>query len=1171
MRLCKETILMLLVAMLGASPAATWSGFFTKKKLSAVDSAHAGDEWRSRENLVERLAGEWDKISTLRSDLGDAADILSEIRSIELFPAGVTKMGQADLVAFDKDIEKVEKKEQAIAARIDAMSPPLSDAAAILKEMVAGQPVKEMFEVIEQGNLDRISAMLSIKHQIDTLWYSIDSLMNSVAVTGGIQLPRRQTETGMQDEFLEIISANLGMTSQSYYRKLSNIQDSLAERATRSQIAEMYPIEVAAILRHLDQHNNERAARKLSSLINRYERKFPVDNLYLLLARAQFGQGVYEPALSTLSRIPDSAGASRTAKVLYRAQCWRLLKNHEALWKWGSKFDFKQLTGKDLNLALWLVMESGFELGKTDSLSRLAALASTESPYLLQIMHTLARSFSAAGDYATALSVLERALRVKQPAEADRAVYARINLAAAQTLYELGRFDKALTTFFDLINNETMYDEALTGIIWCYINLGMYDKAELSLRKLINQDAASPRAADAILIMGRRLVSKAQYEWRKTLSLSKEQRRLQAMLDRIDLKMRLDTSSATVRKMAGARSDITGMLAKLQAEPRDDYQAIASYYDKAEATCDLIDQFYRTGSFQEISFSKKREKLLHQLDSLMLIINSGAAHREQTVFAGTRENIEAIKTIVKQGNLFKVELQIDRYRWERDYLDWQKESIKLAAKDLAQKTAGLRDSTSLARAAEQQARYARIIDSLVVKGDDLHRLWDDRLTVGCTMLLSKQLPLADEQYIQYHLGELKYAGENAEYLDKYTSYEAAQTAYDSLLTLYRKGAVLQMPEKPDRPVLSHAGSMGEYRRAIAADVDPLITSAAHYSLAWCFSDLGRYDSAIVQMTVVADEYPNSQYAPQAWMYIGEHAFENGRLQQASAAYQAVLKYPESQWFDEALYKYAWTQYRLSNPEKAISSFLALVDLGEKSSTGKALLEKESMDYIAISFSEADMTGEKGLLRATRFIERFGDIEKGTLILSRLAGVYKEQGRFDMAEKTYRKFLALFPAYYKAPAVERDLLSVQEKSLSPEQAYDAKMAFFKKYGRTGAWYRAQTDTAARLFGDSIAAEVLYDAAISCHQRALQKNDSSFYRTAARTYETYMRNYPASPFANECHYNLAEIMFSLGDYYRAAEEYIAVSKRYPGSKYQETAAWNAIVASQNLLKAEGARKE
>jgi hypothetical protein len=45
-----------------------------------------------------------------------------------------------------------------------------------------------------------------------------------------------------------------------------------------------------------------------------------------------------------------------------------------------------------------------------------------------------------------------------------------------------------------------------------------------------------------------------------------------------------------------------------------------------------------------------------------------------------------------------------------------------------------------------------------------------------------------------------------------------------------------------------------------------------------------------------------------------------------------------------------------------------------------------------------------------------------------------------------------------------------------------------------------------------------------------------------------------------------MFSTGNYLAATEEYIAVSKLYPDSKYKENASWNAIVASQNFLKKE-----
>jgi TolA-binding protein len=340
-----------------------------------------------------------------------------------------------------------------------------------------------------------------------------------------------------------------------------------------------------------------------------------------------------------------------------------------------------------------------------------------------------------------------------------------------------------------------------------------------------------------------------------------------------------------------------------------------------------------------------------------------------------------------------------------------------------------------------------------------------------------------------------------------------------------------------------------------------------YSLAWCYNDAGKFDSAITQMDSVARKYPTCQYAPQAWMYIGEYLFDHARLADALAAYQAVLKYPESEWFDQALYKLAWAQYRLSNPEKAISSFLALVDLGDRAPQGRSLLAKESIDYIAISFSETDITGEKGLERAMNFVRRFGDMDKGTQILHRLAGIYKEQGRFDMAQKTYRTLLKMYPQYSESPLIESELLAVLEKSSTVEESNIRNQEYFTKYNRNGDWAKEQTNKKAVAMADSLAQNHLYTAAESYHQLALQKNDTLLYQSAAEGYEDYIKQYPSSPHAGECHYNLAEIQFSLGKYERAAEEYMAVSRQYDDPKYREMAAWNAIVASQNLLKKEG----
>jgi TolA-binding protein len=143
----------------------------------------------------------------------------------------------------------------------------------------------------------------------------------------------------------------------------------------------------------------------------------------------------------------------------------------------------------------------------------------------------------------------------------------------------------------------------------------------------------------------------------------------------------------------------------------------------------------------------------------------------------------------------------------------------------------------------------------------------------------------------------------------------------------------------------------------------------------------------------------------------------------------------------------------------------------------------------------------------------------------------------------------------------------EKSGSVEETNVRNQEFFSKYNRNGDWAKAQTDRGVIAKADSLAQNHLYDAAVSYHQLALQKSDTLLYQTAAEGYDDFIKNYPASVHAGECHYNLAEIQFSLGNYQRAAEEYMAVSRRYPDPKYKETAAWNAIVASQNLLKKEG----
>jgi|GEM_PF-1039330 TolA-binding protein len=1127
------------------------------------------DQWQIRENLVIRLGGEWYKINILRSELQNMQEILHNLRDIELFPGELTKLSEESLLSFDKQIETVAKKHQALIQQVESLRPPLIDAMAILREMVIGQPVEDMFQVLDNDDMRRIATMFAVKHHIDSLWRDFDGLFGGLSVMLQMQQPAKEESfQGFEAEFFEILKANLGQQSERYYRLLRTIKDTLYKRGTEELCAKMFQVETHRIKLYLKSGNESLAKMMLPGLLARYKQRRFIDECNVMLMKASFSLGEYDEALRTADFLSDSMAGTWEA-LSCKIQSLYLLKRYKEVWEWARGFDFKSQGAVARNLALWLSIESGLALGASDTITALASQAVKDSSYAPHILHCLGRYYVKTGDWNMAQSVFESALRLNPSKKSDEEAQRRILLTLAQSLYERGDYQKALPLFFNLLNQESYFAEALFGISWCYLGLGDDAKAETSLRKLINQNPWSPLSAEGLLITMERYCAKARSEWDKNLYLSNEEQRLLQRKDFIAEKLSVETGKKRGEVYLQLSSKIEDLLLRLKKENRASHEEISAYYEKAERISQLISAYYRTGTFQEVVFSEKRENLLRGLDSLLLCVKDAGrgAARSATKFLQSKRGVAAIKECVKKSDVAALRALIDRYRWEREYIDWQKTSLKREKDALVHKELASSDSAQRYEMQTRQKKLNARMDSLVRAGDEVNKKSYQLLTVKCSAMVALPLDSSDEAYLRYHLGEIYYGHENENYATAYGVFEDSMAIFDSLLTLYHQGKRLQLPTRPAEPALNHDASMEQYRTILEKHPRSPLAHAVHYSLAWCFNDQGKLDSAVAHMQYLADNYPTSQYCAQAWMYLGEYMFDHAKLDRALKAYQSVMKFPESEWFDKALYKLAWTQYRLSNPEKAIGSFLALVDLGVGARSGKTLLEKESIDYIAISFSETDATGEKGLQRAVNFVRRFGDQAKGVQILHRLATIFKEQGRFDMAQKTYSTLLRTYPDNQNSPLIESELLAVLEKNSSVEEANIGRVEFFNKYNKNGDWAKSQSDAAIRRRGDSLSCKLLYEASISYHQLALQKNDTAHYAAAADNYQLFIQNYPQAPQASECHYNFAEIMFSLGDYKRAAEEYIVVSTRYSDGKYKETAAWNAIVASQNLLKKEG----
>jgi tetratricopeptide (TPR) repeat protein len=81
---------------------------------------------------------------------------------------------------------------------------------------------------------------------------------------------------------------------------------------------------------------------------------------------------------------------------------------------------------------------------------------------------------------------------------------------------------------------------------------------------------------------------------------------------------------------------------------------------------------------------------------------------------------------------------------------------------------------------------------------------------------------------------------------------------------------------------------------------------------------------------------DSRFIPEAWTRIGEYHFDYNELELAISSYARVLKWKDSPYYDKALYKLAWSYYRVDKYPDAIKRFDELVVFSDtqKASSGK---------------------------------------------------------------------------------------------------------------------------------------------------------------------------------------------------------------------------------------------
>lgn len=417
----------------------------------------------------------------------------------------------------------------------------------------------------------------------------------------------------------------------------------------------------------------------------------------------------------------------------------------------------------------------------------------------------------------------------------------------------------------------------------------------------------------------------------------------------------------------------------------------------------------------------------------------------------------------------------------------------------------------------------------------------------------------------FRLAELYFEKSSDEFLTESRGFESEIMAWE-------RG---DRSTEPQAPEPRFDKTIGLHNELLQRFPDYRFADAARYLLGYAYGEMGRQDEALASYQALVDNHPGSKLVPETWTRIGEIHFDGNTtesLDKAVVAYRNVLDHPDSPYYDKALYKIAWTYYRLNRYEDSVDNFLALVRFADEqrrlTGVSGSELRSEALEYIAISLADPDWGG---LDRARQVL---GPIEQESFAQEawkRYGEVLFEQTRYQDAIAVLSYTLQRFPNAPTNPEAQAQIVRAYEQLRDFDGATEAREQLVQRYGQGSDWASANADdekalaNAASLTEKSLSTAALFRHEQAQRLRAEGKDAESKvqYAAAAAAYRDYLERFPETTRAYDFTFYLAETLYYSGDYVQAAERYADVRDSTVNNKYLDTAALFCFISHEKHI--------
>jgi cellulose synthase operon protein C len=407
---------------------------------------------------------------------------------------------------------------------------------------------------------------------------------------------------------------------------------------------------------------------------------------------------------------------------------------------------------------------------------------------------------------------------------------------------------------------------------------------------------------------------------------------------------------------------------------------------------------------------------------------------------------------------------------------------------------------------------------------------------------------------------------------------------DDFLAQFKRWEKTPADQRAEPPVPNYAKARARFLRVLKSYKAFPQYDLALYVDGFLANEEGKFGEAVGRFNKIIEWFPNSRFIPDAHMVRAEYEFTKDapNYETAYQEYEIVLRYKDTDLYDLALFKSAWTLWRLGRTEEAARRFLLVFQSTEEGARNKGKsraeldeLQQEALKNLVAVFVEDEKNSAEDMFK---FLVKAGGDKFAGRIVRALAEAFYEQSHYERGIEAYRLLIKLEPTSPECndfalkiaqghstleawKELENDYRLVVKEYVGPQELPG------KPKPPGSGW--AQVQTPATLAAAEKASEKqMREDAVGLHAKAQSdKTSKGEYQAAAALYRVYLSRFGNRPEAYDVNYNLGEINFyHLNDASGSAEAYLAAVRMNPKGPLSRTALYNALAALEVARAAE-----